>query len=195
MKLNKNLGLATFALAVSLTTVELKPTQAAIINYNFTVNATSGANPGQYFGSFSYDDSNLTGVGDESLDVSNGLLSVKFDYLGTQYTEVDDVDYETGLAPAVSFRDGQLLGLSYLVEDQFFIGGDLDDPFVGGNIFYSVESADLSTANQVGTVTYSTVPVPEPLAVVGSAIASVAGLWVNRRKKALNCQNKIYASN
>lgn len=181
MKLNKSFGIATFALAVSFSTVEVKPTQAAVINYNFTVNATSGANPGQYFGSFSYDDSNLTGVGEESLDVSNGLLSIKFDYLGTQYTEVDDVDYQTGVAPVVSFKDGKLLGLSYLVEDQFFIGGDLDDPFVGGNIFYSVESADLFTANQVGTVTYSTVP--EPLAVVGTAIASVAGLWVSRRQK------------
>lgn len=184
MKLSTNLGLASFALAVSLTTLEAKPTQAAVVNYNFAVNATSGANPGQYFGSFSYDDLNLTGIGDESLDVSNGLLSVKFDYLGTQYTEVDDVDFLTGLAPLVSFRDGELLGLSYLVEDQFFIGGDLDNPFVGGNIFYSIESADLLSTNQVGTVTYSTVP--EPLAVVGTAIASFAGLWVNRRKKAFS---------
>lgn len=182
MKLSKNLGLATFAVALCFTTLDAKPTQAAVVNYNFTVNATSGANPGQYFGSFSYDDSNLTGIGEESLDVSNGLLSVVFDYLGTRYTEVDDIDFSTGLAPLVSFRDGQLLGLSYLVENQFFISGDLDNPFIGGNNFYSIESADLLSANQVGTVTYSTVP--EPLAVVGTAIASFAGLWVNRRKKA-----------
>jgi len=182
MKLSTNLGLASVALAVALTTLEAKPTQAAIVNYNFTVNDTSGANPGQYFGSFSYDDSYLTGIGEENLDVSNGLLSVVFDYLGTRYTEVDDIDFPTGTAPLVSFRDGQLLGLSYLVEDQFFIGGDLDTPFVGGNNFYSIVSADLLSANQVGTVTYSTVP--EPLAVFGTAIASAAGLWVNRRKKA-----------
>ncbi|BCL37288.1 PEP-CTERM sorting domain-containing protein [Nostoc sp. MS1] len=182
MKLSTNLGLATFALAISLTTFEVKPTQAAVVNYNFTVNATSGANPGQYFGSFRYDDSNLNGIGEESLDISNGLLSVVFDYLGTRYTEVDDIDFPTGLAPLVSFRDGQLLGLSYLVEDQFFIGGDLNTPFLGGNTFYSIESADLLTANQVGTVSYSTVP--EPLAVLGTAIASFAGLCVNRRKKA-----------
>jgi hypothetical protein len=181
MKLSTNIGLASFALAFSLATLEAKSTQAAVVNYNFAVNATSGANPGQYFGSFSYDDSNLTGLGEESLDVSNGLLSVAFDYLGTRYTEVDDFDFPTGLAPLVSFRNGQLLGLSYLVENQFFIGGDLDTPFLGGNIFYSIESADLFTATQVGTVTYSTVP--EPLAVFGTAIASVAGLWSTRRQK------------
>ncbi|BCL35751.1 PEP-CTERM sorting domain-containing protein [Nostoc sp. MS1] len=183
MRLNKNLGLASFALAVSLATLEAKPTQAAVVNYNFTVDATSGGNPGQYFGSFSYDDSNLTGLGEESLDVSNGLLSIKFDYLGTQYTEVDDIDFPTGVAPLVSFRDGKVLGLSYLVENQFFIGGDLDNPFLGGNIFYSVESANLFTAIPVGTVTYSTVPVSEPLAVVGTAIASAVGLWTSRQKK------------
>ncbi|QLE56124.1 PEP-CTERM sorting domain-containing protein [Nostoc sp. TCL26-01] len=179
MKLTQNFGIATFAIAISLATVEVKPTQAAVIDYKFTVNATSGS---QYFGSLRYDDTNLNGIGAENLDVSNGLLSVVFDYLGTQYTEVDDFDYISGVAPFISFQDGKLLGLSYLVEDQFFIGGDLNTPSTGGDKFYTILSADLLSANEAGTVSYS--KVPEPLALFGTAIATVTGLLVNRQKKA-----------
>lgn len=182
MKLSKNFGIATFALTLSLATVEVKPTQAAVFNYNFTANVTSGPNPGKYFGSLRYDDTNLTGVGQESLDVSNGLLSVVFDYLGTRYTEANDIDFVDGIAPIVSFNNGNLLGLNYLVEDQFFIGSDVNTEFTGGNRFYSIVSADLTSATEVGTVSYTRVP--EPLALVGTAIATATGFWVNRKKKA-----------
>ncbi|MCC5638453.1 PEP-CTERM sorting domain-containing protein [Nostoc sp. CHAB 5844] len=182
MKLTKNLGMASFALALSLAAVEVKPTQAAVFNYNFTANVTSGANQGQYFGSLRYDDTNLNGVGEENLNVSNGLLSVVFDYLGTRYTAVDDFDYEAGIAPVVSFNDGNLVGLSYLVEDQFFIGGDVNTPSTGGNRFYSIVSADLLSTTEQGTVSYT--KVPEPMAIFGTAIATATGFWVSRKKKA-----------
>lgn len=181
MKLTKNFGIATFAVALSLAAAEVKPTQAAVFNYNFTANVTSGANPGQYFGSFSYDDTNLNGVGEENLDVSNGLLSVAFDYLGTRYTEVDDFDFVSGIAPLVSFNDGNFVGLSYLVEDQFFIG-DVDTPSTAGDRFYSILSADLLSTTQEGTVSYTRVP--EPFAIFGTAIATATGFLVNRKKKA-----------
>ncbi|WP_368041820.1 hypothetical protein [Nostoc sp. TCL240-02] len=82
MKLAKDISIAAFAVAISVATIA-KPTQAALVNYGFTVNATSGDNPGQYFGSFQYDDSTLTSIGEETLGVSNGL-SIAFDYLDTQ---------------------------------------------------------------------------------------------------------------
>ncbi|MBU7584931.1 MAG: PEP-CTERM sorting domain-containing protein [Nostoc sp. TH1S01] len=181
MKSTQYLGIASFAIALSLANVEVKPTQAAVFNYNFTADVTSGTNPGQYFGSLRYDDTNLTGVGAENLDVSNGLLSVVFDYLGTRYTAADDFDFPAGIAPIVSFNNGNFVGLSYLVEDQFFIG-DANDSSTGGNRFYSIVSADLTSTIETGTVTYT--KVPEPLALVGTAIATATGFWVNRKKKA-----------
>jgi hypothetical protein len=176
MKLTRNFGTDAFVVAMSLATVAAKPTQAAVVNYNFNVNTTSG----QYFGSFSYDDSNLNRIGEENLDVSNGLISVLFDYLGTTYTQVDDIEYSTGVSPFISFRDGKLLGLSYFVENQFFIGGDLDTPFIGGNRFYTIVGSDFFSANETGTVSYT--QIPEPLAILGTAIATTAGLWLNRKK-------------
>ena len=181
MKLAKNFGIATVAVAISVAAVGAKPTQAALVNYGFTVDATSGKNPGQYYGSFQYEDSTLTGIGEETLGISNGL-SISFDYLGTQYTETSDFDYP--LSPVVSFRNGNLLGLSYLVEDQFFIGDDRGNPNRGGTKFSSILSADLLSATEVGTVSYSkSQPVPEPMTLGGIAIAGMMVLSLKRKKK------------
>ncbi|MDZ8238830.1 MAG: PEP-CTERM sorting domain-containing protein [Nostoc sp. ChiQUE01a] len=186
MKLAKDISIAAFAVGISLAAVA-KPTQAALVNYGFTVNATSGDNPGEYFGSFQYDDSTLTGIGDETLGVSNGL-SILFDYLGTQYTEVSDFDYP--VSPVVSFTNGNLGGLSYLVEDQFFIGNDPGNPNTGGTKFYSILSADLLSTTEVGTVTYTkSTAVPEPMTVGGIAIASAMALGMKRKKKVSGVAN------
>jgi hypothetical protein len=172
MKLAQSLSIATFA-AISVAAIAANPAQAAIVNYNFTVNANSS----QYFGSFKYDDSFLTGLGSEILGVENGL-KVAFNYLGTTYTEADDIDFDS--FPIVTFNDGNLQGLSYFVADQFIIGSDVNTPEIGGNIFYTISGSVNTT--QVGTVSYA--KVPEPFAVGGTAIAATLGLWINRKKKA-----------
>lgn len=177
MKLAKNLGIATVAAAISVAAVGTKSVQAALVNYGFTVNATSGDNPGQYFGSFQYDDSTLTNTGLETLGVENGL-AVAFNYLGTNYTQVDDSDFDS--FPIASFNNGEILGLSYFVADQFAIASDPNTLNVGGNNFYLIDQSVNTT--QVGTVSYA--KVPEPLAVGGTAIAAVMGLWMQRKKRA-----------
>jgi hypothetical protein len=170
----KNLVIATVATAISVAVIGVKPTPAAIINYKFTVNATSGNNPGKYFGSFRYDDATLTNTGLETIGTENGL-AVNFNYLGTKYTEKDDTDFN--LFPIATFNNGALQGLSYFVADKFAIAGDINNPDVGGNRFYLVNQSVNTT--EVGTVSYQ---VPEPLAVGGSAIAGVMGLWIKRKK-------------
>jgi hypothetical protein len=172
MKLAQSLGIATFA-AISVAAIAANPVQAAIVNYNFTVNANSS----QYLGSFKYDDSFLTSLGLETLGVENGL-KVAFNYLGTTYTEADDEAYD--FFPIVTFNNGNLQGLSYFVADQFIIGSDVNTPEIGGNIFYTISESVNTT--QVGTVSYA--KVPEPFAVGGTAIAATLGLWINRKKKA-----------
>ncbi|MDZ7994565.1 MAG: PEP-CTERM sorting domain-containing protein [Nostoc sp. EfeVER01] len=176
MKLAKDISVAVFAVAISVAAV-VKPTQAALVNYDFTVNATSGDRPGQYFGSFQYDDSTLTNTGLETLGVENGLV-VAFNYLGTNYTEVDDTDFNS--FPIASFNNGKILGLSYFIADQFAIASDPNTPDVGGNNFYLIDQSVNTT--QVGTVSYA--KVPEPLAVGGTAFAAVMGLWMQRKKRA-----------
>ncbi|MBE8970703.1 PEP-CTERM sorting domain-containing protein [Nostocales cyanobacterium LEGE 12452] len=176
MKLAKDISMVAFAVAVSVAAV-VKPTQAALVNYDFTVNATSGDRPGQYFGSFRYDDSTLTNTGLETLGVENGL-AVAFNYLGTNYTDADDTDFNS--FPIASFNNGKILGLSYFVADQFAIASDPNTPDVGGNNFYLINQSVNTT--QVGTVSYA--KVPEPLALGGTVFAAVMGLWMQRKKRA-----------
>ncbi|MDF5707866.1 MAG: PEP-CTERM sorting domain-containing protein [Nostoc sp. S4] len=186
MKLAKDISIAAFAVAILVAAVA-KPTQAALVNYGFTVNATSGDNPGQYFGSFQYDDSTLTGIGEETLKVNNGL-SILFDYLGTQYTQASDFDYPA--SPVVTFTNGNLSGLSYLVEDRFFIGNDPGNPNTGGTKFYSILSADLLSTTEVGRVTYTkSTSVPEPMTIGGTAIAGAMALGMKRKKKVSGLAN------
>ncbi len=186
MKLAKDISVAAFAVAISVAAV-VKPTQAALVNYDFTVNATFGDRPGQYFGSFQYDNSTLTAIGDETLGVNNGL-SILFDYLGTQYTEASDFDYPS--SPVVSFTNGNLSGLSYLVEDRFFIGNNPGNPNTGGTKFYSILSTDLLSTTEVGTVTYSkSTSVPEPMTLGGIAIASAMAFGMKRQKKVSRVTN------
>ncbi|MFN6571477.1 PEP-CTERM domain protein [Nostoc minutum NIES-26] len=179
MKLAKNFGVATVAVAISVAAGAI-PTQAAVVNYDFMVNAIAGDYPGQYYGSFSYDDSTLTGTGEETLGINNGL-SIAFNYLGIKYTEKNDIDYGYG-APFVSFQNGNLLGINYLVEDRFFIGSNPENLNTGGAKFYSIVSADLTSATQVGTVSYS--QVPEPMTLGGTVVTGTLGLWLKRKKKA-----------
>ncbi|WP_392534199.1 PEP-CTERM sorting domain-containing protein [Nostoc sp. C117] len=177
MKLAKFLSTIAVA-AIFVAATRTKPAQAALLNYNFTVNATSGSKPGKYFGSFQYDNSDLANVGFEILRVDNGL-KVQFNYLGTNYTEADDADFDS--FPIVSFNDGQFLGLSYFVANQFAIDSDVDSLDIGGDRFYVIEQS--INAIEVGTVSYT--QVPEPSDASGTAIASMIGLWVQRKKKAI----------
>ncbi|MBD2358313.1 PEP-CTERM sorting domain-containing protein [Tolypothrix sp. FACHB-123] len=178
MKSAKNLVVATMATAISIVAIgAAQPTQAAIINYKFKVDATSGNNPGRYFGSFRYDDSTLTNTGLETIGVENGL-ALNFNYLGKNYTEKDDFDFDS--FPILTFNNGALQGLSYFVADKFAIASDnLNNPNEGGNRFYLLNQS--VNATQVGTVSYQ---VPEPLTVGGTAIATLMGLWMKRKKKA-----------
>ncbi|AFY46131.1 PEP-CTERM putative exosortase interaction domain-containing protein [Nostoc sp. PCC 7524] len=172
MTLAKNLGIASFAAAISIAAITAKPAQAAIVRYDFTVN------PGESFGSFSFDDSTLTGLGLETIGVENGL-DVTFNYLGTTYTEEDDQSYD--FFPILTFNDGRIQGLSYGVLDQFFIGDETNFN-IGGANFYVFDPQSPSSLIQTGTVSYSRVP--EPLALGGTAIATTMGLFIKRKKKA-----------
>jgi hypothetical protein len=178
MKLAKNLVITSIA-AISVAAISAKPAPAALLKYDFKATTTLGENPGEYFGSFSFDNSTLTNVGIEDIGVEDGL-KVAFNYLGNNYTEFDDDGYDR--FPIATFNNGNLLGLSYLVPNQFLIGSDENTPDIGGNRFYSIQDIDGAlSAIEIGTVTYA--KVPEPLSLGGVAIAATLGSWLNRKKK------------
>lgn len=153
----------------------------AVMLQSFSVDVTQGGLAGQTFeGSFQYDESLLIDSGQENLAVSDGL-AVSFDFLGTTFTEANDLGFTTGLFPNVSFTDSVFSGLSYLVEtgDLFFtIDAGQEGPGLPGTLF-SYEIGPIAAPTDTGSGILSlgdTTKVPEPTMLLGLAIAVSLGL-------------------
>lgn len=178
------LTIATVSAALSFTTIEAKPIQAATITYDFDVYLTSGPQTGNtYAGSFNYNNSTLTGTGLETVGVSQGL-SVSFDYLGVTYTEADDLKLSpfsddprrrVDPGPLVSLSDGDLLGLDFIFSKDGVPTRISDSRF-------NEQSASTRFVNS-GIVTYAlrdSEPVPEPGSALGLGVLGIGLLLMKK---------------
>lgn len=133
--------------------------QAAL--FDFAVYIDSGPlNYQSFFGSFNFDESEITGVGEEFLPVSQ----LTFSFLGSIFTENDDL-FDT---PEVSFLETEFLGLSFSAENS-----QVSFSFIPG--FFEVSEASfayqiiLSDEQGFGKVTFE--QVPEPHSILGMVTA------------------------
>lgn len=181
------LAIAIAGLSLAVTTV--RPVQAATISYNFELNTTNGLLAGEKGqGSFSYDDSTLTGKGLESLGKKQGL-SVQLNFLGTNYTEADDVnnnDDPTDIEPLVDFANGNLSGLNL----SLLKSGQGPLILIRDRSFNIPNFGSRQTIG-FGSVTYSKAA-PEPGNFLG--VSALGIIWLLSRQKKL-FQPKSEASN
>lgn len=176
-----------FAIATmgAIATLAANPVQAATVSYDFELYVSDGFYAGETGkGSFTYDNSTLTSKGLESLGKDRGL-SVQLNFLGTNYTEANDVndnDDPSDTGPLVNFSDGNLLGLnlSLLKSDEgpliLIRDRNFDIPNYGG----------IQTLGY-GPVSYSK-PVPEPGSVLGVTALGIA--WLLSKQKELSAGKK-----
>jgi len=151
--------------AACLTTLALNspPTSAAIITESLTGVVTSGPFAGTVgLGSFSYEDTSITGLGDESVSPFDGL-TFEFTIFGQTFHETDDPDYD--FFPALNFTDGVPVFLDFLVTEP------TPDILAPGVIGFGIFS-QLTPLNAGGWQAEVFV-VPEPN---GAAFAAVSGL-------------------
>ena len=100
--------------ASTMMVIDVHPSLAKPITYDFTVEVSQGSLAGSiYTGSFSYDDEQLTGVGKEEIGVTDGL-KVQMNFFGEDYTEADDRDYPG--FPKLIFENGNIQYLDFWVE-------------------------------------------------------------------------------
>jgi hypothetical protein len=161
-KIQQLISIATASLTFNFATACFNSTQAATINYTFQVSIDSGSLSGNnYFGSFSYNDTNLTGTGEQFLNISD----IVFNFQGFDYTTANN--------PQAAFLDGKFLGLSYSPEPSFsFIPGfsDVNEAYFAYN-FGSLNSG-------FGDVTYTqqNTSIPEPTIVIGLVTLGTLGI-------------------
>ncbi|NEP52377.1 MAG: PEP-CTERM sorting domain-containing protein [Moorea sp. SIO3C2] len=139
---------------IGFTVIQANPVNAASMTYDFEVPIDSGFLVGEtYSGFFEFDDSALTGLGEEFLSVSN----ISFDFDGVKYTETDGF-------PEAVFFNGDFLGLSFSTDEFFFIPGffDLSEALFRYNTEQGTGTGDLAYTLRPDTPVAST---PEPTAV------------------------------
>ncbi|GET37470.1 hypothetical protein [Microseira wollei] len=178
----KKLAVTTASVALSCTAIEANPAQAAVFNYDFTVNITSGFLIGnQYSGSFSYDDASpKTSFG------GYRPFDFNFNFEGKTFSESDlqiDVGGYGGFFPNEGLVTASIGLYDFPPKPEDFpkiIFLKSDFYSYQGDCVGSVCTDDLGRAS-FGTVTYnlrSTPPtsVPEPSAVGGLMFLGLSSL-------------------
>lgn len=160
---------------------------AAIVTENFSVSVLDGEFIGTTgSGFFSYDNSLITGFGNETIDANSGL-ALELTVFGQTFTEANDIDYSG--YPALTFLDGAISSLDYYVSESMCfdcIDQNITDIIKDGVYDFSIypltKLAD-GSFEAVLSVNGSINPVPVPAAVwlFGSGLIGLAG--VARRKK------------
>lgn len=186
----QQLALTISSLLISIAIVDARRAEAVDFKFNGEVYSDSGALAGEKFsGSFSYDESLVTGTEDllsqEYITVSN----FEFDFINSTFTEAN------GIAE-VAFDGNNLMGLSFNVNNATAGNIQLDFSFVPGftDISESYFTYSPTTGNGgTGFVTFTEQidvpqPIPEPTTILGTTLA--LGLGSVLKKKAGNRNNK-----
>ncbi|NEP89471.1 MAG: PEP-CTERM sorting domain-containing protein [Okeania sp. SIO2C2] len=170
----QKLSFVATSVVLGLAVINTNPVNAASIIYDFEVSIDSGVLDGEtYSGFFEFDDSALTGIGEEFLSVSE----LSFDFLDVNYTETDGF-------PKVVFLDGDFLGLNFETDAEFsFIADffDLSEAFFAYNIPGQGAGAGDIAYNLRPDIPVST---PEPTAVfslLALGTAGCSGVLKNRK--------------
>lgn len=165
----------TSGVVLSLAVQQVNPAQAATVTYNLAGTIGTGLLKGETFsGTFSYDDSPLTGSSFKTLEVSQLSLS----FLRSTFTAADDDSYPDG--PKVEFSDGNFLGLNFTVSS-FTPEFSLIPAFGTTEATFSYIGTDDDGSGRVQYTLSATVP--EPSTVLGLIALGIGGFLVSRKRE------------
>jgi len=166
-------SLLTTGLLAAAVAISAAPVSAATITYDFKVLPDSDPLLGNsYTGSFSYDDSSLSGSDEEFQFLV--VESLRFSFLGTDYDETNGLS-----AAEAAFLDGVFIGLSYSAEGFSFVPGffDLSDASFAYDIDGGVGFADV-----IYTQRQPEQSVPEPTSAIAVLLLGALGTATFRKQ-------------
>ncbi|MGB0993393.1 MAG: PEP-CTERM sorting domain-containing protein [Akkermansiaceae bacterium] len=167
--------------AAILTALSAHSVGAATVQ--FSINLVGAQDPSytattSNLGLVTYDESALTGSGDETLKFDDATVSLRFD--DQWYTGADDALYPD--FPEFYFTDGELMGLSLEVTLTSATAGPTSYLLLdNNNVFYSFDGTQEFNASM--SMGASSVPEPSSSLLI---IAGLCGLMVRRSRVASN---------
>ena len=174
-------ALITIALILSVNV------NAALITADFTSTVLDGDFAGSVaVGSFTYEDSLITGSGYESINVFQGL-TVNLIVFGQEFSEQDDIDITNGL-PALEFNNGIAFNLDFWISenpewsDGYYATDVTSINQSGINSIGEFSLNEVAEDSFEGNFTVSAVPVPAAVWLFSSGLIGLVGLA--KRKKA-----------
>lgn len=124
-----------------------------------------------YFGSFAYEESALSRVGSEVLNLANGLKSLSIAFEGKTFNASSDVYFDE--YPQVSFSDGIPTYINYVLlrgaNNVTFADPQIDAVHVIGNLVPATEIAGYAVAGRVVLV-----PEPTTMTLLAGGLLSLA---------------------
>lgn len=148
---------------------------AAVVTESFTVEGYGDYSGTTGTGIFSYDDSLISGSGNESVTAALGL-KVELTVLGQTFTEQDDVNYH--FLPALGFTGGVVNYLDFTIVESDTT--EILEPGVWGLRMYDL-SPD-GSGGYLGPLEVGAVPVPAAVWLFGSGLLGLAGVAGTRRR-------------
>ena len=164
------MGIKSITLA-AITLILSTSANAALINESFTVTVLQGDFIGTTgTGSFTYDDTTITGTGEEFISPIEGL-SIEFNVFEQAFTESDDIDYPD--YPVLALLDGNVLFLDFIVT-----GIEITPEGVFG--FEIFELSPVEGGGFEGELIVNPVPVPAAVWLFGSGLIGLIGLAIRK---------------
>jgi len=159
-----------FALVFSLAS---SIASAATVTKNWSVEVMSGMFVGEVgSGTFTYDDSLISNLGEEYIYVTDGL-TLTFNFLGQDFTQLDDLEYPS--SPSLGFFEGSIVSLDYFVNSGINNNNALD---------FGTSVLTFNGSAYTGEITVTAVPEPETYAMMLAGLGLVA--FAARRRKSMN---------
>lgn len=169
MSIIKKLVAMTASITLSYVFTGVRPTQAAIVTYGFDAALNSGALQGTKFpGTFSYDNSEQTGIGQEFIS----LKTLDFSLLGTTFTKAD-----LSQGGQVIVNNGNVEYFTGAFFSPFNIAFGFGGP---GLIGYNAPGAN---ASGEGVYTIRAETVPEPNFALGVLTFGALSVGLRRKRK------------
>ncbi len=166
-----------FAIVISTLLLVVPQANATVIIFDIEVAGGPGVvEPGDQI-TVDYDESEITGTGDETLSLPH--FSLDLILFGQSFDETNDIDYPG--FPELSFFDGNIVYIDFIIAEFILPGGGTNTTeIINPDVVAIAGDEVVNGVWQVYNTGPTAVPLPGTMALLGLGLASIGAI---RRKR------------